>query len=347
MRPALENYAGIPQETRLLFRGMCMLECIEVEGMLQSPHRFLSQGTRVARWPWGKLSIARKINRYSKLIISMEERQHRNIMDWIVKYQSRYFKLFWHTLLTFVGLSSIKLSNFESEHFKDFVWRMLFAKTLPATDFDLVSHKNHKVCSVPWKIMHSVGLNTQKLFLSPVYPVIDMKGIDIFISQTPFPARIGKQTAVIVRYHDVIPVFMPHTIPEKTWHQATHYYSLVNAVKRNSYFACVSESTRSELLKIFPEIADRAVTIHNMISHHYFPDDTPGERVTSVIRSRLYEDSKWLPEFFTHREKEYFYSKHLANSPLKYLLMVSTIEPRKNHLRLLAAWETIKLSTEY
>jgi hypothetical protein len=32
------------------------------------------------------------------------------------------------------------------------------------------------------------------------------------------------------------------------------------------------------------------------------------------------------------------------DKPLKYLLMVSTVEPRKNHSLLLAAWERLKYS---
>jgi hypothetical protein len=44
MRPALEGHSGIPQETRLLFRGLSLLENVQVEGLLQSGDQMLARG---------------------------------------------------------------------------------------------------------------------------------------------------------------------------------------------------------------------------------------------------------------------------------------------------------------
>lgn len=44
LRPAFEGHAGIPQETRLLFRGLMQLAGTEVEGLLQSGNLVLSKG---------------------------------------------------------------------------------------------------------------------------------------------------------------------------------------------------------------------------------------------------------------------------------------------------------------
>ena len=46
LRPAFDGFAGIPQETRLLFRGLRMLESCEVAGMLQTSGRILARGVR-------------------------------------------------------------------------------------------------------------------------------------------------------------------------------------------------------------------------------------------------------------------------------------------------------------
>src|SRR5437762_6039986 len=46
LRPAFDGFAGIPQETRLLFRGLRMLESCEVAGMLQMSNRILAKGDR-------------------------------------------------------------------------------------------------------------------------------------------------------------------------------------------------------------------------------------------------------------------------------------------------------------
>lgn len=350
LRPALDGYAGIPQETRLLFRGLRLIDSLEVEGMLQTSHRFLAKGTSTKQnaGPFGfKMSESRKINRYSRVIISTVEKPYRTIFDQIVDWVQKGLATAELTFFTVLRMKRISMTQLRSDHFKDFVWRTLFAKTLPPKDFDLVASAHMKVCSIPWSAMHTVGLNTLNISTSPIYPSLKTDGVDIFIAQTPYPARISRRTAMIVRYHDALPVFMPHTIPDKSLHQATHFYALMSNVRRGAYFACVSDSTRRYLLTLFPEAEKRSVTIHNMVSHHYFPEDSPASRVPGIVRSRMNEGdpSKGVdvnPKFLNLREKENFYRRHLEEKPFRYLLVVATIEPRKNHIRLLAAWEAIR-----
>ena len=43
LRPALDGHAGIPQETRLLFRGLRMLDQMDVEGLIIHSGRVLAK----------------------------------------------------------------------------------------------------------------------------------------------------------------------------------------------------------------------------------------------------------------------------------------------------------------
>lgn len=350
LRPAFDGYAGIPQETRLLFRGLRMLGTVEVSGMLQMSHRILARGTKEGslfldgRW----LSESRRINRYSRVVISAAERPFTTLWDRILDRFERRVLSLKLTLQTVLGIKKVKLSTLRTKHFEDFIWRTLFAKSLPAADFDLVTSAKQRVCSAPWHTIHMVGLSALSLFRSAKYARLDTRGVDIFISQTPYPGRVDRRTAFVVRYHDALPVLMPHTISDKALHQATHFYALLSNVRSGAYFACVSDATRRDLVNMFPEAAERAVTIHNMVSHHYHPASAPPQRVPGIIRSRLYgldADAKDLglsPKFLTLREQEKFYEKALGDKRLRYLLAVSTVEPRKNHARLIAAWEVLK-----
>ncbi|VVE73510.1 group 1 glycosyl transferase [Pandoraea captiosa] len=342
MRPAMEGFAGIPQETRLLFRGLRMIDSVETEGMIQMSHRSLAKGTPLKASKARRMSDARRLNRYSRVIVSMAEKPYRTVVDIVIGHLERRLAATSLSLRSLIGASRVKLTRFESENFTDFTWRTLFSKTLPASDFSLVATANHRICSVPWRLMHMAGLRSLSAKSTPSYPRLATEGVDVFIAQTPYPATVSRNTAFVVRYHDAIPVFMPHTIPEKSVHQATHFYALGSNVRCGAWFACVSEATRQDLLRLFPEAAPRAVTIHNMVSHHYFDQPAAPERVPEIIRARLYEGVELLPKFFSLREQENFYKRVLSPRPFKYVMIVSTIEPRKNHARLLAAWEVLK-----
>ncbi len=346
LRPALDGFAGIPQETRLLFRGLCDIANVELEGLVVPPYRRLARGTTQG-WLYRFTSRARRINRYSRVVVSLSEKPYATLIDAAMDYVIRKSESFTLSITTLFRASRIVLTRFETVLFEDFVWRTFFSKTLLASDFKLVTSKNHRICSVGWESQQSAGLFTLNFSRYPSYPNLDTSDFDIFIAQTPYPARVSRNTALVVRYHDAIPIFMPHTIDNKRKHQAHHFYSLMGNVRAQAYFACVSETSRLALLDVFPEAAERSVTIHNMLSSHYFQEDSPVGRVPQIVRNRL--DRRWeitSPKFLTLRESDLFYRRVLDSKPLRYLLVVSKVEPRKNHARLLAAWETIRAEND-
>src|ERR1700722_5131472 len=75
MRPALEGHSGIPQETRLLFRGLSLLDNVRVDGLLQSGDQLLARGLPPSGKGWfGPLSTDRQMDRLGRVVISLEER---------------------------------------------------------------------------------------------------------------------------------------------------------------------------------------------------------------------------------------------------------------------------------
>lgn len=348
LRPATEGFAGIPQETRLLFSGLCDLEDYKVEGLIQGPKRRLAKGTLPKKNSTRAQKPIHAFSKYSKVIVSVSQKPHRTFLEYLAELFRTYLESKAMEVTSITGFGKVPLTQFKSASFEDFIWRTFFSKSLPASDFEKVTQANHRVCSPSWDTMHRAGIRSLNLRFDPVYPKINTEGIDIFIGQTPYPGRVNKNTRMVIRYHDAIPVFMPHTINDKAHHQASHIYALRSNAKSGAWFACVSEATRQDLLKLVPEVADRAVTIHNMVSHQYYDEDSSFERVRGIIRSRIYgfdpsvKDLGISPEFLNLREQERFFEKHIFSKEFSYLLVVSTVEPRKNHARVLASWEVIK-----
>lgn len=338
MRPALEGHAGIPQETRLLFRGLKSLPGIETEGLIQSSSRLLAKGLPANGERAMRMRADRRMDRLSRVVISLQPNLKPGLGERLLSAGGLALSPLRLLGPHVIGMGQT-LTRFDPSRFRDFIWRSLFAKTLPYEDFDLVTQGSFRVARVPWEVMHGLALATRMMGYA-LYPRLSTGEFDIMIAETPYPGRVASRTRMIVRYHDAIPVLMPHTISDKAVHQASHFHALRRNVKDGAWFACVSDATRRDLISIFPEAEERSITIHNMVSHHYFSEASSALRIPEVIRTRMHSGVRLRAG--AAGEIHDALGNDGNAKPVNYLLIVSTIEPRKNHLSLLSAWEQLR-----
>ncbi len=136
--------------------------------------------------------------------------------------------------------------------------------------------------------------------------------IDIFHGTNflipPFP---GCKTVSTV--HDLSSLVMPSQ--HKTFHRISHGLFLKNSMRRADAIIAVSEFTRSEISRLFPEMSDKTVVIHEAVSPEF-------RAIEDVALLRNISEKHGLPE--------------------RFILFVGTLEPRKNIEGLMRAFAGIK-----
>ena len=329
LRDCFGGYAGITQETQLLFSSFLESSLIDADGLIvkYGPNdlRKTSRGLPVNP-SYSSQKSHLNVKRLSDLIINYQSDGTSSKLS-LSKRDLFFlpFILFYLNSITHLG-GSISIDHFDARGFENFIWDSFFATTLSASEFKKVTTASFRTLHYPMNVMQLAG------WLGLSYPKLNTQGYDIFLAQMPFPGRVAKTTQLVIRYHDAIPLFAPHLINIPKFHQAFHYKALKSNAK-SGLFACVSNTVRNDLLRVFPAIAERATVIHDLVSDHFFQEEKSRHTIVDIIASRT----------FQHDSKPPLSTQGLS-TPFRYLLMVSTIEPRKNHTRLIKAWEIVRLS---
>ena len=142
LKPALDGYAGIPQETRLLFRGLRSLATCDVVGLIQHGARRLRAGSRVTTG--GEIPQSARINRSSRVAVSLRGIERGSLAARRPKVNAGTSKVSSWTVMSAIGnffaYPLARLGDrlglrvtpgwFESGLFDDFIWRTFFSKTL-------------------------------------------------------------------------------------------------------------------------------------------------------------------------------------------------------------------------
>ena len=312
LRPCFDGYAGIPQETRLMFAGFLRAADIEAGGLLNGS---ISVGDRRVG-----ASAADDVARQMRELITLD------IGDPGYRLRDRLLQRavpapIYRRAATLRGWGRVEALDrgLDPDAFGDWLWMRLFRQALSPDARPLLREARYVTPSQSW------GDAARLAMLNPrARSVLDLGrgGWDVYVAHTPSPYRL-RGGRMIVRYHDAIPLFWPHTISHAMNHAASHFRMLAANVAEGAHFACTSGPVRDDLLRLFPQLGERAVVIPTMSAGQYAPDPRPRADLLAII-ARCRRPAEPPAEVTP-----------VADEP--YVMAVSTMEPRKNYGLLLRA----------
>jgi glycosyltransferase involved in cell wall biosynthesis len=314
------GYSGIPQETRLLFKVLNESASIETSGLL-----FGLTNAAIHKAPAHVGSRDRQIEHQADILFRLVHGDSAQGVGWIA---------FWNRLVaawqdTRASLRALlgwrgRLGELNREAFWDVVWRRWLAPTLTDHDLDLVRR-----CPVYLSDISTAMLRVRCRLGLPA-PRLDTRGFDFAVFHESRVIRVSPGTCKVIRHYDLIPVLRPDLVSS-----SLHVRGHMRAIRRcegDSIFVCISESAREDLLRAFPQLRERAVTIPCALADDYYPERMP-RLLPSIVAARNSSAAATHPPPVLRR---------LERTGLgKYLLFVSTIEPRKNHVALIRAYERV------
>lgn len=130
-----------------------------------------------------------------------------------------------------------------------------------------------------------------------------------------------RKTKTIVTIHDLAFKFFPHFFPKKDLRRLNYFTDY--AVRKADKLIAVSQATKNDLLKIYPDIKEEKIRV---IYHGYdkdlFNSDRRDDEIKSTVRKYGIPDAK-------------------------YIICVGAIQPRKNIKLLADAFETLQKEEEF
>ena len=266
LRPCYEGFAGIPQETRLLFKVFSGLGLRRFGGLASGIH-YTSRRLR-ARTPYERVMAQTQV-----LISQDTKRSHLGPAMRLLPggLRRRLFKAY---VAATEAFRSERLDlRIDSHLFEDFLWTKLFERSFTAESRSILHRAEYWATELGHEYARGLSLLPR-----PFQRRIHTQGWDVFFGATVSPYKVAPGTNMLIRYYDALPLLSPHTIGEPWPHALSHGRMLQRNMQDGASFYCDSEPVRGDLLTLFPEAEARVHTIPVTISGDYFPGRAAGAR---------------------------------------------------------------------
>lgn len=307
---AADGYVGVAQDLRLIFAMLAGIDHVEAAGLLMPTGRHDLPVVRAGRQDAAALTAAvlhcmeRNWSRLPRRPFPLSVLQTLQMIRQGVRGR--------HALLPVSDAGQLNA-----------IWRVLFAKTLPPAMRATVLQQaflatDLSVSAIIDRVAHfPVGLPKR----------LAADGFDAVLFCMPRPVRLPPGVRQLVRFHDAVPVTDTDTIVG--WKQGLAHSRLVRGCAPDAIFVCNSPQSREQLESLEPGRAERAVVIPCALAPPH--GDPSGIDPALVARRHM--------TFRAINQDSAPAGWRAPPTGFRYVLSVSTLEPRKNFTTLVRAWE--------
>src|SRR6185437_15433805 len=258
---AADGYVGIAQDTRLIFDMLAALPEVDACGLLMPTGRHdlprigaamadrTSVTSGVVHWMarnWDSRSLPRALGGLGRAIEVPRVLKDR------------------HELLAL-----------RPEERSNAIWRVLFAKTLPADRREPVMQRDFFATDL--SVMRLIDRTMAFPFLKP--KLLSANGFEFVFFCMPRAVRLPPGVRQLVRFHDAVPITDTDTV--SSWHAGLAHERLVRRCQPDAVFICNSPATTEGLARIDPARAERARMIPCALAP--LPAELPDIPVAGIV----------------------------------------------------------------
>ena len=336
LRPCYEGYAGIPQEVRLLFAMFAGMDLKQLGGLASGIH-FTSRHLR----PKNEFE---RVLAQTQVLIAQDSKR----INWgMLRMLPRRIRepLFRSYLAASEVFRRERLDlEIDAAVFEDFLWVKLFDRTLSPQQRALLMQPRYIATELGHEYARSFSF-LPRLFQRH----LDSQAWNVFFGATVSPYKPAPGTAMMIRYYDALPLLSPHTIGEAWPHANSHARMLRRNIDDGAFFYCDSEPVRSDLISLFPHAEKRIHTIPVVLAPDYRPDVRPARELATILKRRASPltagDARRSPAAAEQNGADQQGRGNSGPRLPRLIMAVSTLEPRKNYLKLFHAFEIAKRIT--
>ena len=303
-----DGYVGIAQDTRLIFDMLAGLGTVDVAGLLMATglHDLPRIEPRSSNDPALISGVLHWMAR------NWDRRGHPRYLGRVLEIPS-YLR------------SGYRIAQLRPSDRTGALWRILFEKTLPPEHRARVLDQDFYATDL--SVMRIIG----RAMAFPQLPPkrLDISGFDFAMFCMPRPVRLPPGVRQLVRFHDAVPVTDTDTVA--SWRTGVAHQRLVRQCAPDAVFICNSEQSRDDLTALDARRADLAEVIPCALAPA--PADAPPIAAVNIVQGRRIWRA--MPDGNEPREMPRF------EPDSRYVLAVSTLEPRKNYPGLIRAWERV------